>query len=219
MLHSGHCFECPYVHICLCHQVLSSLRKIFSECLERNKKAPELEQLSRQDFIVDRDMHGKLLAEGMDAVGVVRKQIENDTLKMKLLRERILASTQERMHVRGATLIGIKNADLEVSSYPLLPPNSGPDAWKLKKVRHRSNAQHHNSVTSMVCAKDLILPLSKLIIPPNRYFQALMLRRVEMKAQRQQFHINGDLAYRVTLDADGGPVPDRRLAQLEVRRK
>lgn len=43
-----------------------------------------------------------------------------------------------------------------------------------------------------------------------------MLRRVEMKAQRHYFHINGDLAYRLELDADGQPTPDRRLAQLEV---
>lgn len=114
-------------------QVLGSLRKIFTECLERNQKAPELERLGRQDFIVDQEMHAKLLAEGMEKVGHVRKGIENDTLKMKLLRERVLACTQ-KMHVRGATLVGVKNTNLEVSSYPLLPSNSGPDVWKLKKV-------------------------------------------------------------------------------------
>ena len=46
--------------------------------------------------------------------------------------------------------------------------------------------------------------------------QAVFLRKVEMKMQRQQFHINGDLAYRMTFDDNGAPLPDKRLQQLEV---
>lgn len=38
-----------------------------------------------------------------------------------------------------------------------------------------------------------------------------------MKMQRQQFYINGDLAYRIAFGEDGRPAPDKRLAQLEVR--
>eukprot|EP00951_Prasinocladus_malaysianus_P016116 scaffold125051_cov35-Prasinocladus_malaysianus.AAC.1 len=45
---------------------LSSLRKIFADCLDRNSRAPELEQLTRQEFIIDRDMYLKLQAKGVE---------------------------------------------------------------------------------------------------------------------------------------------------------
>ena len=114
-------------------QALGQLQKIFSDILEVNKQAPELEKLDRKDFIIDEQMCKNLQQEGLEKVLAIKKEIQKETVRMKLLRERTLTSTRDQMAVGSQTVVGIKNPVLEVNNYPL--QKQGPETWKLKKVR------------------------------------------------------------------------------------
>ena len=98
-----------------------------------NKQAPELEKLARKDFIIDEQMCKNLQKEGLEKVLAIKREIQKETVRMKLLRERTLTSTRDQMAVGSHTVVGIKNPALEVNNYPL--QKQGPETWKLKKVR------------------------------------------------------------------------------------
>lgn len=134
--------------------------------LQRNKQAPEIERLSRKDFIIDTDMYKKLEREGLGKIVAVREGIRKETIRMRILRDRTLEATRDMMNVTGQTIVGVKDDSLSVRNFPLQKQQDS--GWKLKKVGSPVVVADDGQ-PGTCCAVKRLKWLTPSLLPPDRW--------------------------------------------------
>lgn len=66
-----------------------------------NEELPHIEQLARQEFILDTEEHMQMQADEDELILQVREQIELNNLASMFIRERIKAECWDEMAVKG----------------------------------------------------------------------------------------------------------------------
>ena len=83
---------------------IDSLRNRVLDMITTNENLPELEQLGRQEFILDTEEHQRLLAEQEEHLQKVREDIEFSILATKFLRQQIKQECWDKMAMKGKTV-------------------------------------------------------------------------------------------------------------------
>lgn len=69
-----------------------------------NEELPDIEQLGRQEFILDTEEYQKMLQEEEKLINDVREKIEFSNLAAMFLREHIKRKCWDQMLVKGRTI-------------------------------------------------------------------------------------------------------------------
>jgi hypothetical protein len=70
------------------------------ELLAENEQATEIEQLERDEFIIDLPRSENIRVEGEKECEEIRHEAEKTVLRLELLRERVKESTWDKMEVQ-----------------------------------------------------------------------------------------------------------------------
>ena len=68
---------------------LSNIKDNLMQLLAENEQASEIEQLERDDFVIDCLRRDKIEGEGEQECDEIRKEAEKTNLRLELLRERV----------------------------------------------------------------------------------------------------------------------------------
>jgi len=88
------------------------------ELLAENEQATEIEQLERDEFIIDVPRAENIRKEGENECQEIRKEAERTVLRLELLRERVKESTWDKMEVQQKAVKSIKS-DTLIFNYPI----------------------------------------------------------------------------------------------------
>ena len=83
------------------------LKKKLEELLENNQKVTEIEQLDRDEFVIDLLKQKQFVEEGENVCTDIRNEAEKTNLKLELLTERITKSTWNKMKVKSTAMKSI----------------------------------------------------------------------------------------------------------------
>ncbi len=99
------------------------IKKKLLALLDDNSAAPQDEQLSRFDFVVDSAMQSQLDADSVARVGAAQAEIKMQNLSTDLLRDRIMDATWGTLNEQALVLSALSKP-LQVSTFPVCQPNS-----------------------------------------------------------------------------------------------
>lgn len=85
-------------------QEIDALRTKVLDMITANEELPDLEQLGRQEFILDTDDYQRMLQEEEKLITVVREETEFENLAAMFLREYIKRTCWDNMAVKGRTI-------------------------------------------------------------------------------------------------------------------
>lgn len=83
---------------------IDSLRNKVLSMISTNEQLPDMEKLSRQDFILDTEEHQRMLAEEEAQIQQVREEVEFSILATRYLRDQIKRECWDKMAVKGKTI-------------------------------------------------------------------------------------------------------------------
>ena len=79
---------------------LNGIKENLRELLDDNDRAVDIEQLNRDEFVIDVAKKNNLEKQGDDLCADIRKKCEVTSLTMKLLKERCTNQTWDKMEVQ-----------------------------------------------------------------------------------------------------------------------
>jgi WD40 repeat protein len=88
------------------------------QLIAANEKAPELEKLDRDEFVLDLKAKQELEAEGLKAADELRRKAQKENMAQELLKERIKAKTWDSMEVQNK-VVYCMNKDNMVHNYTI----------------------------------------------------------------------------------------------------
>ncbi|KAI6661537.1 Cilia- and flagella-associated protein 43 [Oopsacas minuta] len=97
---------------------LNGLRETVLQMIEDNQILPEIEQLSRTDFVLDIDKQRELKQKQEDSIKAKEREIHLQNLAKLFLTEQLKDTCWETMTVTGKNVYSF-NRKVEVSNYPL----------------------------------------------------------------------------------------------------
>ncbi|KAJ7513964.1 hypothetical protein O6H91_23G021000 [Diphasiastrum complanatum] len=96
---------------------IQKIRAEFVELFEKNRKAPDLEQLSSLELIVDLELEAQLRMDGQKRIHHARQQVRLENVKKEILAERIKHECWDKMSEAGSHLWPFIQG-CEVSNFP-----------------------------------------------------------------------------------------------------
>ena len=93
---------------------LNGIKENLRELLDDNDRAVDIEQLNRDEFVIDVAKKNNLEKQGDDLCADIRKKCEVTSLTMKLLKERCTNQTWDKMEVQQE---GCKSIQSDKLSY------------------------------------------------------------------------------------------------------
>ncbi|KAJ3210579.1 Cilia- and flagella-associated protein 43 [Entophlyctis luteolus] len=104
-------------------QILAIRDKLVN-LMARNETLPELEKLEKHEFIIDFAERDRLRTRAEERVAAVRREIEFENLKKRVIRNRIKAECWDSMEVVGASVKSFRpdpvtTRIIEVTNYPI----------------------------------------------------------------------------------------------------
>ncbi len=88
------------------------IQKKLRDLISENEKVTDIEQLSRDEFVVDLHKHEQFVLEGNNVCTDIRKEAEKTNLKLELLRDRVIDSTWNKMDIHSTAMKSIQNNQL-----------------------------------------------------------------------------------------------------------
>eukprot|EP00163_Fabomonas_tropica_P014758 TRINITY_DN2681_c0_g1_i3.p1 TRINITY_DN2681_c0_g1~~TRINITY_DN2681_c0_g1_i3.p1 ORF type:complete len:1349 (-),score=493.19 TRINITY_DN2681_c0_g1_i3:86-4132(-) len=96
---------------------VDNLKTKFRDLLKKNETVPELERLTRDDFVIDFAARDKLIAEGDKAVLKAREDLHKKNVALELIAHRIKNECWDTMKVKGVTVHPFAEGKPTVSNY------------------------------------------------------------------------------------------------------
>lgn len=78
---------------------LNVIRQKLNELLDENDRVTEIEQLDRDEFVIDVEKRDSVNIEGEHICDEIRKEADKTALKLELLRERVQQTTWDKMDI------------------------------------------------------------------------------------------------------------------------
>ena len=78
---------------------MSQIKDNLMQLLAENEQATDIEQLERDEFVIDCFRRDKIEGEGEQECEEIRKEAEKTVLRLQLLRERVKDSTYDKMEI------------------------------------------------------------------------------------------------------------------------
>ncbi|KAJ3016739.1 UNVERIFIED_CONTAM: Cilia- and flagella-associated protein 43, partial [Siphonaria sp. JEL0065] len=157
------------------------IRERLTKAMQRNETLPELEKIPKSDFILDFAERDRLMAEADARVKQVRKEIELENLKKRVIRNRIKAECWDSMEVIGASIKSFRpdpttTRIAEVTNFPI-KKKSPQEIQRIEKVKILRKIQLHveaaekkdNTAISAIAAvqaDDVVLDSATTEAPP-----------------------------------------------------
>ena len=119
---------------------VEGLRDTFVMCLENNERAPEIEKLSRTEFLVDVELRDKLASDGDALVEKTRTNIAESDLANEVITSRLIETCWNTSIVKSVKTLALGSSGVAVENFPL--PNMGrtndlaKKAMMLRKVEN-----------------------------------------------------------------------------------
>ncbi|KAJ3299843.1 Cilia- and flagella-associated protein 43 [Borealophlyctis nickersoniae] len=103
---------------------IALIRDRLVKAMQKNETLPELERIDREEFVVDFEQRDALLEEAETKTRKVRKEIEEENLKKRVIRNRIKRECWDSMEVIGQSIKSFRadpvtNRIVEVINYPI----------------------------------------------------------------------------------------------------
>ncbi|KAJ3212328.1 Cilia- and flagella-associated protein 43 [Dinochytrium kinnereticum] len=103
---------------------LLSIREKIIQLMQKNECVPDLEKLNKDDFIVDFSERDRLLAISDNKIKEIRKAIEEENFKKRVIRNRLKVECWDSMEVIGQSvksfrLDPVTTRIIEVTNYPI----------------------------------------------------------------------------------------------------
>ncbi|KAJ1561938.1 Cilia- and flagella-associated protein 43, partial [Nowakowskiella sp. JEL0078] len=108
-------------------QMITKLRSIkdrLLKLLQKNETLPDIEKIDREEFIIDFEERDRLFAKADALIRQVRKEIEDDNVKKRVIRNRIKKECWDSMEVIGQSVKSFRPDQLtgkiiDVTNYPI----------------------------------------------------------------------------------------------------
>lgn len=91
---------------------LNDIRNKLQNLLKDNTRVTEIEKLDRNEFVIDVQKQEHFIEEGESVCNEIREQADKTTLRLELLRERVIDSTWEKMDVQSKATKSIQGETL-----------------------------------------------------------------------------------------------------------
>ncbi|KAJ3398855.1 Cilia- and flagella-associated protein 43 [Chytriomyces hyalinus] len=188
---------------------IKSIRERLLKAMQRNETLPELEKLPKTDFIIDFAERDRLLAAADERVSQVRKEIELENLKKRVIRNRIKDECWDSMEVIGASIKSFHpdpttKKIVEVTNFPI-KKKTPQQIQKIERVRllrkihinYTLGAEKKSSAQAVVAPIDenalIESPLTTDLPPPppieeNTYqdFKSLLYSDLELTTDERK---------------------------------
>lgn len=83
------------------------IQRKLKDLIFENEKVTDIEQLGRDEFVVDLHKHEQFVLEGNNVCADIRKEAEKTNLKLELLRDRVIDSTWNKMEIHSTAMKSI----------------------------------------------------------------------------------------------------------------
>ena len=113
--------------------------------LSHNDRVPALEQLEREEFVIDLDGKEHMLADAAARAEEVRRRIRMENVGQELVASRIRGECYDSMEVKGTSLLAITQPGLRVRNFPIVtrdPTEVARDERTLMRRRIELREQH-----------------------------------------------------------------------------
>ncbi|KAJ3329183.1 Cilia- and flagella-associated protein 43 [Blyttiomyces sp. JEL0837] len=191
---------------------VAAIRNKLIAAMQKNEGLPDIEKLSKDDFIVDFAERDRLLADSDARINRIRSEIEEDNLKKRVIRNRLKKECWDSMEVIGQSIKSFRpdpvtTRVIEVTNYPI-QKRSADELEQIEKVKllrkvqillqsankHEESVQAAENVApkeetmtaaSLNDCKSLLYDYSELTTNERRRTQIILLREVnhEVKAE------------------------------------
>merc|ERR1712070_90832 len=111
---------------------VTELKERLQSIKEKNAKAPDLERMDCEEFVIDLDGKADIIAKNNEKANAVRKEILDDDLNVDIVASRVKKACWDSMEKQARELHGLKSARL-VRSFPIRK-KSDDEIDALKKV-------------------------------------------------------------------------------------
>ncbi|KAI9330069.1 hypothetical protein BDR26DRAFT_825041 [Obelidium mucronatum] len=123
------------------------IRERLTKAMQRNETLPDLEKIPKTDFILDFAERDRLMAEADARVKQVRREIELENLKKRVIRNRIKAECWDSMEVIGASIKSFRpdpttTKIAEVTNFPI-KKKTAQEIQRIEKVKILRKIQLH----------------------------------------------------------------------------
>ena len=134
---------------------LKSLQAKLYELLEDNKKAQDIEQLERDEFVIDTNKKQHIEQEGEKERDKIRKEAKRKELEYECLKERVKNETWDTMETHSTACISL-DSDLLLFNYGIRKKTI-PEVRKLKRILQFRRMELREQITGMEKRVDRIL--------------------------------------------------------------
>nr|KAJ3422347.1 Cilia- and flagella-associated protein 43 [Polyrhizophydium stewartii] len=134
-------------------QIESKVKGITEKLLramEKNETVPQLEQIDREEFIVDFEERDRLISEADAKIRGIRREIEEENLKKHVIRNRLKKECWDSMEVVGQSIKSFNKETMtnrltEAPNYPIRHRSKAQLRWveKMKRLRRVQIAVHN----------------------------------------------------------------------------
>ncbi|KAJ3135363.1 Cilia- and flagella-associated protein 43 [Physocladia obscura] len=153
------------------YQKIASIRHRLIKLMEQNESVPDLEKMAKHEFILDFAERDRLNVEADAQVLAVRKEIELENLKKRVIKNRIKAECWDSMEVIGAVIKSFRpdpntTRIIQVPNYPI-KKKSVEEIKKIDKVKLLRKIQLHFDIASQrkdAPAKLTVVPAEDILI-------------------------------------------------------
>ena len=162
---------------------LSKIQEKLYDLLEDNKKAQEIEQLEREEFVIDVKKKNELEEAGEAERDKIRKEAKRKELEYECLKERVKNATWDNMKTNSTACVSL-DSDLLLYNYGIRE-RTKVETRKLNQVLHFRKIELREVIMEMEKEADIILD-QKLF---TKYDEKYIMNRLQGK---QQYDIDED---------------------------
>lgn len=134
---------------------LKSLQTKLHDLLEENRKAQEIEQLERDEFVIDIKKKQDLEAEGEKQREKIRKEAKIKELEYECLKERIKSATWDTMKTHSTACVSL-DSELLLYNYGIRE-KTRKENRKLNQVLHFRRMELREQIMQLEKENDIIL--------------------------------------------------------------
>jgi len=146
---------------------LKNLQNKLYSLLEDNKKAQDIEQLEREEFVIDLDRKTKLEFTGDAERESIRKEAQRKELEYECLRDRIKNETWDTMKTHSTAVISL-DSDQKLYNYGVRSKTEA-EQRKLKQVLQFRRMELREKITGLENDLDTILDQSEFSKGQEKY--------------------------------------------------
>ena len=146
---------------------LKSLQNKLYELLEDNKKAQEIEQLRRDEFVIDLKKKDVLENQGEKERDQIRKEGKRKELELECLRERVKNTTWDIMNTHTTACVSL---DLKSFVYNYgIRERTKEEKKKLKQILHFRKIELREKISGLQTELDTILSQNSFSFKEEKY--------------------------------------------------